>query len=103
MPWFLLGWSPLAFGETSAHSQGSEALSLTEAISVATRSRPPRSGDSAAAWFTTAYLSGEYTRLYRSWPPYLAVVPPPPGVAADSLQLGPNKNKVIMDSEIIAK
>jgi len=24
MPWFLLGWSPLAFGETNAHSQGNE-------------------------------------------------------------------------------
>jgi len=75
MPWFLLGWSPLAFGETNAHSQGSEALSLTGAMSVATCSSPPRSGDSAAAWFTAAYLSGEDTRLYRSWPPYLVVVP----------------------------
>jgi len=30
-------WSPLAFGETNAHSQGSEALSLKGAMSVATR------------------------------------------------------------------
>jgi len=29
-------WSPLAFGETNAHSQGSEALSLKGAMSVAT-------------------------------------------------------------------
>jgi len=75
MPWFLLGWSPLAFGLTNAHSQGSEALSLAEAMNVATRSPPPRFGDSAAAWFTSAYLSCEDTRLYRSWPPYLVVVP----------------------------
>ena len=27
---FLLGWSPLAFGESQRHSQGSEALSLAE-------------------------------------------------------------------------
>jgi len=28
-----------------------------------------------AAWFATAYFSGEDTRLYRSWQPYLVVFP----------------------------
>jgi len=45
------------------------------AMSGATRSPSPRSSDSAAAWFATAYSSGEDTRSYRSWPPYLVVVP----------------------------
>ena len=44
-------------------------------MSSTTRSSPLRSGDSAAVWLATAYLSGEDTRLYRSWPPYLVVVP----------------------------
>ena len=92
---FLLGWSPLAFGEsqrpltrqwgTELSRMVAQTRHVTEssystcgnlvAMSSATRSSPPRSGDSAAAWFATAYLSGEDTRLYRSWPSYLVVVP----------------------------
>ena len=45
-------------------------------MSSATRSSPPRSSDFAAARLATAYLSGEDTRSYRSWPPYLVVVVP---------------------------